>query len=169
MVCMAKCELAVVCVRRAVTSDVPALVELRSEMFRAMGTSGVDHSEWRRAAQDWFRAHLDDAQVCIVVVEIGPRVVSTAMAAVRAGVPSPDCPGGDDILISNVCTFPEARRQGYGQVAFTALLDWARSTGAARAELMATGDGLTVYEASGFVATRYPAMRVSLSVAPDGP
>lgn len=169
MVCMAECESTVVCVRRAVASDVAALVELRSEMFRAMGTSGVEHPGWRRSAQDWFRAHLDDPRVCIVVVQVGSRVVSTAMAAIRDGVPSPGCPDGGDVLISNVCTRPQARRQGHGEVTFAAVLDWARSTGVARAELMATGDGLTMYEAAGFAAARYPAMRVSLSAAPAGP
>lgn len=169
MVGMAKCESTVGCVRRAVIADVPTLVELRSEMLRAMRTPGVDHSEWRRSAQDWFRARLDDAQVCVVVVQVGSQVVATAMAEVRVGVPSPGCPGGEAIHMSNVCTFPEDRRQGYGQLAFTAVLDWARSTGACWAELVATGDGVTMYESAGFVATRYPAMRASLSVAPDGP
>lgn len=91
------------------------------------------------------------------------------MAAIRDGVPSPGCPSGGDVLISNVCTFPQARRKGRGQVAFAAVLDWARSTGVAQAELMATGDGLTMYEAAGFVAARYPAMRASLSAATDHP
>lgn len=35
-----------------------------------MGTSGVEHPGWRRSAQEWFGAHLDDPQVCIVVVEV---------------------------------------------------------------------------------------------------
>lgn len=70
-------------VRRAVLSDVPALVELRAEMFLAMGSAGVESSEWRMSAQDWFISHLDDARVCIVVAEAGQRLVSTAMAAVR--------------------------------------------------------------------------------------
>ena len=32
---------------------------------------------------------------------------------------------------------------------------------------MATGDGLTLYEAAGFTATRFPAMRASLPVPLD--
>lgn len=153
-------------VRRAVVSDVPALVELRAEMFLAMGSAGVESSEWRKSAQDWFISHLDDARACIVIVEVEQRLVSAAMAAMRDSAPSPSCPAGGDILVSNVCTLPDARRQGHGEVAFTAVLDWARSTGAARAELMATGDGQAMYEAAGFAATRQPAMRAPLSTAP---
>lgn len=149
-------------VRRAVVSDVPALVELRAEMFRAMGTAGVERSDWRTSAQDWFIGHLDDARVCIVVVEVGSRAVSTAIAATRETVPSPSCPSGGDILISNVCTLPDARRQGHGHAAFAAVLEWARSTGVPRAELMATNGGQAMYEAAGFAVTRYPAMRALL-------
>lgn len=76
-------------VRRAVVSDVPALVELRAEMFLAMRSAGVESSEWRTSAQDWFISHLDDARVCIVVVEVEQRLVSTAMAAMRDSAPSP--------------------------------------------------------------------------------
>lgn len=122
-------------VRRAVVSEVPALVELRAQMFLAMGSAGVESSEWRVSAQDWFISHLDDARVRIVEMEVGQRLVSTAMAAVRDSVPSPSCPAGGDVLVSKVCTLPDARKQGHGQVAFAAVLDWARSTGVARAEV----------------------------------
>lgn len=128
---------------------------------------GVERSDWRTSAQDWFIGHLDDARVCIVVVEVGSRVVSTAMAAMRETVPSPSCPTGGDILISNVCTLPGARRQGHGQVAFAAVLEWAHSTGVPRAELMATSGGQAMYEAAGFAVTIYPAMRAPLSAAQD--
>ncbi len=154
-------------VRRAVAADVLALVELRAEMFLAMNTAGVERSDWRTSAQDWFIGHLDDARVCIVVVEVGSRVVSTAMAAMRETAPSPSCPTGGDILISNVCTLPGARRQGHGQVAFAAVLEWAHSTGVPRAELMATSGGQAMYEAAGFAVTIYPAMRAPLSAAQD--
>lgn len=150
-------------VRRATASDLPVLVELRSEMFRAMGTPGVDDSRWRSSARDWFREHLDDARVCLVVVEVSGRVVSTAMAAIRDSAPSPSCPDGGNILISNVCTAPHARRRGHARTAFAAVLEWARSTGVPRAELMATGDGQAMYEAEGCSATASPAMRLSLS------
>lgn len=161
---------AVVNVRPAVSSDAAALVELRTEMFRAIGTSGVDEPGWRAAAQSWFRAHVDDATVFIVVVEVGSRVVSTAMAAVQVGVPSPGSPAGRDVLINNVCTLPDARRQGYAQVAFDAVLDWARSSGATRADLMATGDGLNMYEAAGFIARpAATAMRVTLAATAAHP
>jgi len=50
MVGVAECESAVVCVRRAVMSDVLALEELRSKYSARWGTSGVAHSAWRWSA-----------------------------------------------------------------------------------------------------------------------
>jgi len=65
-------------------------------------------------------------------------------------------------LISNVCTAPDARSQGFGGRAFDAVMEWARATGIARVELMATPSGLGMYERNGFTATAFPAMRAQL-------
>ncbi len=152
-------------VRRAVVADVPALVELRAEMFRAMGTADVESSEWRTSAQDWFIGHLDDARVCIVVVEMGSRVVSTSMAVMLGDGPLSQLPERRRHPHQQRVHLARARRQGHGQAAFAAVLEWAHSTGAPRAELMATNGGQAMYEAAGFAVTRYPAMRAPLSTA----
>ncbi|OZF39754.1 hypothetical protein CH294_05860 [Rhodococcus sp. 14-2483-1-1] len=75
---------------------------------------------------------------------------------------SPLSPDGRDVLISNVCTAPDARSQGFGGRAFDAVMEWARGTGIARAELMATPYGLGMYERNGFTANAFPAMRAQL-------
>lgn len=149
-------------VRRADIADVAVLVQLRTEMFAAMGSEHLHDREWQTAAHRWFVNHLTDAGVCIVAVEVEGRVVASAMGAIRDSAPSPSCPSGGDILISNVATVPNARRQGHAGAALGAVMDWARSTGVPRAELMATGDGISLYRNAGFVPTRYPAMRAPL-------
>ena len=151
-------------VRRAAASDLVALVELRAEMFLAMGTPDVHGAQWRESARDWFSDRLEDARVRIVVIEVNARVVSTAMGMIRDAAPSPSNPSGRDILISNICTARGARRRGYAKVAFAEVLRWARSTGVSRAELLATGTGRGMYEAEGFTLTPYPAMRAHLTV-----
>ncbi len=132
------------------------------EMFRAMNAPHLDEARWQAAAHQWFENHLADEQVFIAVVEHHQQVVATAMGAIRDSVPSPGCPDGGDILISNVSTLPAARRQGHARAAFEAVMGWARSTGIRRAELMATGEGRSMYCAAGFAATAHPAMRASL-------
>lgn len=150
-----------VCSRRATADDVRALVELRVEMFRAMGVE-AHFPEWQDAARDWFAERIDHPDYGFFVVEADGEVVAAAVGAIRDAAPSPACPTGRDLLISNVCTFPEHRGSGYGRAAFDAVMDWARGTGVERVELMATETGRRMYERAGFVATRWPAMRASL-------
>ena len=150
-------------VREATHGDVDALVSLRAEMFRAMGSdTGDAAAPWRTAAAEWFADHLDSERVFVAVVEADGQVVASAMGTIRPAAPTPAALDGRDILISNVCTLPQARRRGYARAAFEAVLAWARSTGIARLELMATGDGQQLYRGAGFAVTRFPAMRAQV-------
>nr|WP_179670295.1 GNAT family N-acetyltransferase [Nocardioides thalensis] len=148
-------------VRKAATPDVDALVDLRAEMFAAMGVAGAGE-QWRDHARRWFVERLDDPDYCLAVVEVDGSVVSCATGAIRDAAPSPGVPDGRDVLISNVCTAPDHRGRGYGQAAFDAVMTWARQTGVGRAELMATGAGRGMYVRAGFRETAFPAMRASL-------
>lgn len=127
-----------------------------------MGT--VEESgEWRRYARRWFADRITDPSYGIFVIAADERVVGSAMGAIRDAAPSPAVPEGRDVLISSVCVLPDERGHGYGRQAFTAVMDWARSTGVARAELLASDDGRAMYERAGFEITHQPAMRTSLS------
>lgn len=148
-------------VRRAVAADAAALVVLRAEMFDAMGVDASGAS-WRAAAREWFRTRLDDPDYGIFVVEEDGAVVASAVGAIRDAAPSPSCPEGRDVLINNVCTLPAYRGHGFGSAVFDAVLAWARTTGAGRAELMATDGGRTIYERAGFVANSSLTMRAML-------
>ncbi|MFP5021590.1 GNAT family N-acetyltransferase [Pseudonocardia phyllosphaerae] len=148
-------------VRRAVERDVPDLVRLRAEMFRAMGTPGHDAPSWQAAAAGWFTERIGDPRFCFAVVETGGAVVATAMGILRESAPSPGSSEGD-ALIGNVCTDPGARRQGHARAAFDEVVAWAAESGAGRAELMATDEGRGMYEAAGFRVTHAPAMRAVL-------
>ena len=111
-------------VRRATADDVDVLVELRAEMFRSMGSAGVD-GPWQQASRQWFAERLDHADYGIFVVTAAGQVVASAVGSARDCAPSPSVPEGRDVLISTVCTFPEWRGRGHGQRAFDAVLDWA--------------------------------------------
>ncbi len=147
-------------VRRAGPDDVSDLVALRGLMFEAMGAGSG--GAWRDNAAAWFAERVSDPAYGIVVVTEDGRVVSCATASVRDAAPSPGVPAGGDVLISNVCTYPEDRGRGHGRRAFEAVMEWARGTGVGRAELMATADGRGMYERAGFVENPCPAMRAPL-------
>ncbi len=148
-------------VRTATERDLEVLVELRAEMFRSMGVPGTDPA-WRANARRWFADRLDRPDHRIVVVEVAGTVVACAVGAVRDAAPSPGAPDGGDVLVSNVCTTPPARGRGHGRAAFEAVMAWARTTGAGRAELMATDAGRPLYQQAGFVVQDCLAMRAPL-------
>ena len=151
--------------RRATGADAEAVVELRALMFAAMGVAGVDEPGWRRAAIRWFESALDGPHACVVVAEDpGGRIVAGAMGGLRFETPSPVNPNGVWGLVNNVATRPEARRQGLARACVVGVLDWLRDeTDATVVELFATGDGASLYEELGFLATAWPAMRLRLS------
>lgn len=130
-------------------------------MFRAMQVPATD-GRWRTNARRWFADRIDRTEYRIVVVEVAGTVVACAVGAVRDAAPSPGAPDGRDVLVSNVCTMPDARGRGHGRAAFEAVMTWARTTGAGRAELMATGAGRPLYEGAGFLVQDCPAMRAAL-------
>lgn len=151
-----------VTVRSACERDVDALVRLRAEMFTAMGVTETD-GRWRENARQWFAARLHDEEHCFAVVEVDDRVVACAAGAIRDAAPSPGAPEGRDVLVSNVCTAMAHRGRGYGRAAFDHVMAWARRSGVARAELMATASGRALYERAGFEQTTFPAMRATLT------
>lgn len=150
-------------VRPATLDDVSALVALRAEMFRAMGAGDVDSLPWQDSACAWFAVRVEDPDYGIFVVDVDGDVVAAAIGAIRDSAPSPTCPAGRDVLISNVCTLPEHRGSGHGSAAFAAVMAWARKAGVDRAELMATDGGRRIYEREGFELNRFPAMRATLN------
>lgn len=95
--------------------------------------------------------------------DVDEEIVACAMGAIRDAAPSPGVPDGGDTLVSNVCTYPEARGQGHARAAFEAVMDWARDAGSGRAELMTTPEGQGMYARAGFSITSFPAMRADLT------
>lgn len=149
--------------RSATLSDLDALVELRTEMFRAIGDHEI-HEDWPRHAAQWFTERIDHPDHRICVVETEGRVVAAALGSLSRSQPKPDRPLGWDLHVSNVVTLPPFRGRGYAGAAFRAVLDWGRSRpGPVRARLFATRDGRTMYEREGFRESTWPSMGVELS------
>lgn len=152
-----------VVVRRAAAADAAAVVDVRALMFSAMGVPGVEEEDWRGDAARWFAAASDEGRACAVIAEQEGRVLAGAMGSLRFEMPSPMNPNGVWGLLSNVATFPEARRQGWARACVIGVLDWLRDeTEASAVELFATGEGSGLYEELGFAVTDWPAMRMRL-------
>ncbi|MFC5382077.1 GNAT family N-acetyltransferase [Aquipuribacter nitratireducens] len=147
-------------VRAAGPGDVEALVELRALMFAAMDVPGVDDPQWRIEALQWFGTRVSSDDVHVQVVDVDGAVVAMAMGCLRDSAPSPTSPSGGDVLVSNVVVRPEHRRRGHARRVLRGVLSWAADRGIARVELVATGQGRSLYEALGFRESRFPLMRL---------
>ena len=149
-------------VRRATVDDADVLTALRASMFASMGVARHAEPTWQEAARAWFTAHVDSPGVALRVVEVDGEVVAGAVAHLRTHLPSPGNPSGRIATIFNVSTFAEHRGRGYARLAFAAVLDWARESGAGVAELFTTGMGQGLYESAGFAVHPMAAMRLPL-------
>lgn len=147
-------------VRRAVPRDAGDLVGLRVHLMRAMGETDADQPEWQERAREWFVRALGSDDVVAFVVDGPERVAACALVELYRSVPSARNPHGTTAHLSNVCTVPGARGQGYARACVVAALDWARESGADSVSLHATADGESLYRALGFVDTTYTELRL---------
>lgn len=154
--------------RRATSDDIPALVELRAAMFTAMGDPLVKETPWRGASADWFRRHLG-RDACVYVVELDGELVSAALGFVHTATPSPSSLVPVRGHVSNVVTVNEHRRRGHARSCLEALLAWFREeTDADRVDLVASDDGVALYESFGWERRAHPSLRLTIRRDPDG-
>ncbi|MGM7421353.1 MULTISPECIES: GNAT family N-acetyltransferase [unclassified Cellulosimicrobium] len=147
-------------VRRAVPRDADDLVALRVHLMRAMGESDAEDGAWQRRAREWFARRLGSEDVVAFVVDAPDQVAACALVELHRSVPSARNPHGTTAHVSNVCTVPGARGQGYARACVVAALDWARANGADSVSLHATPDGESLYRGLGFVDTTYTELRL---------
>ncbi|VEI12979.1 Predicted acetyltransferase [Trueperella bialowiezensis] len=147
--------------RRATPADLEMVVEMRAVMFAAMGAK-VDES-WLEPARAWFAANFDDPDLGIFFIEWKGRVVSCGVGQIRRTIPSAGNPSGVDVYVNTVVTREEARGRGFARAVTQAVLDWGRSRGATRAELLATPAGRPIYEGLSFAEFGNVAMRAPLT------
>lgn len=131
-------------------------------MFTAMGDPLVSGLKWRKASAGWLTEHLG-VDACMYVVDLDGELVAAALGFLHTSTPSPSslcCVRGH---VSNVVTLPGHQRRGYALSCLEALLTWFREeTNADRVDLVASDDGVALYESLGWERREYPTLRLSL-------
>ena len=135
--------------RRAAVSDAHDLTRLRALMHDAMGADTSDPLWWR-VTEEAFARRLAGEGFVAFVVEVEGRVVSSGAGWLEEHLPSPTQLDGRRGHIASMSTEPSARRQGFGELVFTALMGWFTDQGVTRVDLRATEDGRPLYERFGF-------------------
>ncbi|MEU5871713.1 GNAT family N-acetyltransferase [Glycomyces sp. NPDC047369] len=150
--------------RPAGPGDIEELVRFRalllSEWF------DTSDPEWRAVTASALARRLaEPAPTMHAVVVDAPdgsgRLAACAVGTFSERLPTPRNPSGLYGWVFNVVTDPQWRRRGYSRACMDALVEWFRANGVGTVELLATDQGLGMYEQLGFTVSAEPAMRLS--------
>lgn len=131
-------------------------------MFAAMGDPLASRMQWRTAATAWFEQHLG-VDACMYVVDVDGELVAAALGFVHTATPSPSSSSTTRGHVSNVVTLPGHQRRGYARNCLNALLTWFHDeTDADRVDLVASDDGVALYESLGWERRDFPTLRLVL-------
>ncbi len=140
--------------RRAATTDIDALTQMRLDYLRDMGAAGAEHQApaLMGATRAYFaRALLTDAFVAFVAEHEGQIVATSGLVIFER----PPYGGRLPVRVTyvlNMYVLPDWRGQGIASALLAELIAFARGTGVNCLRLHATADGRNLYERHGFVA-----------------
>lgn len=140
--------MSVITVRKALSGDMPELLEIRREMLaivNAVPESGIS-DEIMRLSEEYFTT----GDQTTVLAFCGNRLAGCATICWLTVMPTYSHPSGKRAHIMNVYTRSEFRRMGAAREMVSALLSEARQRGATSITLDATESGRPLYEAFGF-------------------
>lgn len=140
--------MSVITVRRALSGDMPELLEIRREMLaivNAVPESGIS-DKIMRLSEEYFTT----GDQTTVLAYCGSKLAGCATICWLTVMPTYSHPSGKRAHIMNVYTRSEFRRMGAAREMMSALLSEARQRGATSITLDATESGRPLYEAFGF-------------------
>ena len=144
-------------IERALETDIPALLDLLRSLFAIEKDFAFDARRQQLGLQALIQAPEDRAVLLVARFDgavagmvSGQLVISTA-----EGAPS--------VWIEDVIVAQDARGKGFGRALLDAIVEWARSRGATRAQLLADRNNpvaLPFYAHCGWHATDLVALRL---------
>ncbi|WP_335991575.1 GNAT family N-acetyltransferase [Glycomyces sp. MUSA5-2] len=150
--------------RSAGPGDIEELVRFRSLLLSEW--FDTSDPQWRAVTAEALSRRLAEPSPTMHAVVVDApdgsgRLAACAVGTVSERLPTPGNPSGLYGWVFNVVTDPEWRRRGYSRACMDALVEWFRDNGVGTVELLATDQGLGMYEQIGFKVSAEPAMRLS--------
>lgn len=147
--------------RVATAADTEQLLALWALLFDEIDSDSP--TSWRQHARVWFARFVTDQEVAVFpLIDVGGKVVATAVGVLELGIPNPYCPHGRVARLANVITAPGHRGKGYATLLVREVVAWARAVAADRVDLSATPDAQHLYHQLGFDLTTAPRMKLVL-------
>ena len=150
--------------RNTTLADIELLVKLRIDFIKDEGIelSSVETDNFIMTCRNYFEKAIENKSFIAVVAENNGEVISTAFMTLSERPPRKPfmpCLGG---TIYNVFTYNQYRRQGIATNVLKLIIEEAKNNGAGFIDLLATGDGKSVYEKLGFWSIDMTSMRKEL-------
>lgn len=149
-------------IRRACVADIDSLIQLWFDFFAADGGS-LTQSQRALAEErlgEYFLKHIEDDTFIAAIAEAEGGIVSAAFLVILEKPTNLYCLTRKGGSLINVLTYPDYRRRGLSEAVLRFLFDEARKGGVEFIELLATDEGLPLYEKLGFSASKYTPMRM---------
>jgi ribosomal protein S18 acetylase RimI-like enzyme len=155
----------VVRIEQANAADVPALAELLSQLFSIEKDFRADAARQRRGIQALIEQPRNRAVVLVARDDDG-----TAIGMVSGQLVVSTAEGAPSAWIEDVVVAPGLRRLGIGRALLNAVLEWAATQGATRAQLLAdqTNEAaLAFYARLGWTRSSMVMLRIHQRVKPE--
>jgi GNAT superfamily N-acetyltransferase len=144
-------------IERALEADIPALLSLLQSLFAIEKDFTADAQRQQRGLQALLRAPEDRA--ALLVARAGDAVLGMASGQLVISTAQ----GAPSVWVEDVIVAQEARGKGIGRALLNAIVAWARSKGATRAQLLADRNNsaaLSFYAHYGLESTDLVALRL---------
>jgi len=132
--------------RKAITTDIPQLVQ-----FRKILLGNEDNGSMDETFKNYFDSSLSDKSLVVWVADDNGVVVSTACFCICRFAPRFENPSGLVAYMMNVYTIPHYRRQGIASKLIGEAIDDLKAQGVGKTLLHSSGMAKPMYEKFGFV------------------
>ena len=149
-------------IRKAGIDDIELILKLRMDYLYYEGEKEIISQEQEEDVKERLKIYLQKYIPCgdfiAFIGEDDGNIISTAFLSVIERPPRTAFASNLTGTIYNVFTYPEFRRKGYATKIMSAVLDEAKALNLKSVDLLATKDGIYLYEKFGFGTINYTYM-----------
>ena len=150
---------------KAGIEDIQQLVQLRIDFLEMIGNgtmSEKDKTTIRRQMEDYLKKHIPLGDFIAFIIEENQEIASAAFLVICEQPANLSYITGIKGTLLNVITYPPYRRKGLAAMIIRQIIQEAVNIGVSSIDLMATDDGLELYQKLGFEKVTHTAMRIKL-------
>ena len=149
-------------IRKAGIEDTDLILKLRMDYLYYEDEKEIGSQEEQQDVKEKLKIYLQKriptGDFIAYVAEDNGNVLSTAFLSIIERPPRTPFASNLTGTVYNVFTYPEFRRKGYATKVMSAILDEAKALNLKSVDLLATKDGIYLYETLGFGTINYAYM-----------